>query len=40
MQRTNNNARTFQELLFGRADAIRVEAEIRPVGKLASALVV
>jgi hypothetical protein len=32
VQRTDNNARAFQELLFGRADAIRVEAEIRPVG--------
>ena len=34
VQRANDDARAFQELLVGRADAIRVEAEIRPVGKL------
>ena len=34
VQGTDDNAGTFQELLFGRAEAIRVEAEIRPIGKL------
>ena len=34
MERANDDAGAFQELLFGRADAIRVEAEIRPVRKL------
>ena len=34
VERTDDDAGAFQELLFGCADAIRVEAEIRPVGKL------
>jgi hypothetical protein len=34
VHRPDDHARTFQELLFGRADAIRVEAKIGPVRKL------
>ena len=34
VHRPDDNARAFQELLFRHADAIRVEAEIRPVRKL------
>ena len=33
-KRSNDNAGAFQELLFRSADAVRVETEIRPVGKL------
>ena len=34
VKRSNDDAGAFQELLFCRADAIRVEAEFRPVRKL------
>ena len=34
MERANDDAGAFQELLFRRADAVRVETEIGPVGKL------
>ena len=34
LQCADNEAGTFQKLFFGRADAIRIEAEFRPIGKL------